>query len=189
MNILLKSGMSLNLATGQVFLTQDVSQDTSSVEVPVEESTTVTSEVTETSESTVDSTDTTNVEGDTTANEGEAGAEGTVGTEGETGLEGEATTEGEVLTDGAVDATEGSMEESDLAVDGGYTEDYTGMDTGMMGDMYGMTGTEGTEVKDPLLSNWFFVIGISVATLVVSVGLGILLAKKRIKKGIELYEN
>jgi ABC-type uncharacterized transport system permease subunit len=47
----------------------------------------------------------------------------------------------------------------------------------------------GTEVKDPLLSSWPFVIGISVAVLAVSVALGVLLAKRRIKKGIELYED
>lgn len=44
-------------------------------------------------------------------------------------------------------------------------------------------------VKDPLLSSWPFVIGISAAVLLVSVGLGILLAKIKIKKGIELYED
>ena len=47
----------------------------------------------------------------------------------------------------------------------------------------------GTEVKDPLLSSWPFVIGISTAVLAVSVVLGVLLAKRKIKKGIELYED
>ena len=47
----------------------------------------------------------------------------------------------------------------------------------------------GTGVKDPLLSNWPFVIGISFVVLAVSVALGILLAKRKIKKGIELYED
>ena len=47
----------------------------------------------------------------------------------------------------------------------------------------------GTGVKDPLLSSWPFVIGISFAVLAVSVALGVLLAKRRIKKGIELYED
>ena len=49
--------------------------------------------------------------------------------------------------------------------------------------------TMGTGVKDPLLSSWFFVIGISFAVLAVSVALGVLLAKRKIKKGIELYED
>ncbi|MDF2511707.1 MAG: putative rane protein [Herbinix sp.] len=43
--------------------------------------------------------------------------------------------------------------------------------------------------NDPLLSSWPFVIGISAAVLLVSVALGILLAKRKIKKGIELYED
>ena len=44
-------------------------------------------------------------------------------------------------------------------------------------------------VKDPLLSSWPFVIGVSAATLAVSIVLGILLAKLKIKKGFELYED
>ncbi len=47
----------------------------------------------------------------------------------------------------------------------------------------------GTGVKDPLLSSWPFVIGISFAVLAISVALGVLLAKRKIKKGIELYED
>ena len=47
----------------------------------------------------------------------------------------------------------------------------------------------GTGVKDPLLSSWPFVIGISFVVLAVSVALGVLLAKRKIKKGIELYED
>ncbi len=44
-------------------------------------------------------------------------------------------------------------------------------------------------VKDPLLSSWPFVIGITAVTLAVSVLCGILLAKRKIKKGYELYED
>jgi hypothetical protein len=47
----------------------------------------------------------------------------------------------------------------------------------------------GNGVKDPLLSSWPFVIGISFVVLAVSVALGVLLAKRKIKKGIELYED
>lgn len=65
-------------------------------------------------------------------------------------------------------------------IDPGYIEEdimYPGMETGM------------TEVKDPLLSSWPFVIGISAAVLVVSIVIGALLAKLKIKKGIDLYED
>ncbi len=47
----------------------------------------------------------------------------------------------------------------------------------------------GTGAKDPLLASWPFVIGITAVTLAVSIVLGILLAKKKIKKGYELYED
>lgn len=61
-----------------------------------------------------------------------------------------------------------------------------------VGDMDGMDGGDmGTEtgVKDPILSSIPFVAGTIGASLVVGIVLGILLAKKRIKKGFELYEN
>lgn len=44
-------------------------------------------------------------------------------------------------------------------------------------------------IKDPILSSWPFVIGISSGTLIISVIIGILLAKRKIKKGFELYED
>ncbi|MBU5333906.1 hypothetical protein KQI61_17055 [Anaerocolumna aminovalerica] len=63
-----------------------------------------------------------------------------------------------------------------------------GMEGGFIeGDMGGDMG--GMKTKDPLLSNWVFVIGITVVSLAVSIGIGILLAKRKIKKGLELYEN
>lgn len=46
-----------------------------------------------------------------------------------------------------------------------------------------------TEVKQPLLASWPFVLGISGAVLLVSVALGALLARRKIKKGIEIYED
>lgn len=55
------------------------------------------------------------------------------------------------------------------------------------GEMYG--DITGTTTKDPILSSWPFVIGISSITLIVSIVLGILLAKRKIKKGFELYED
>lgn len=48
---------------------------------------------------------------------------------------------------------------------------------------------DGGSVKNPLLSSWVFVAGITTLTLAISVGLGILLAKRKIKKGFELYED
>lgn len=63
------------------------------------------------------------------------------------------------------------------AGDGAYTGDGMNTEIGV------------ASVKDPLLSSWPFVIGISAAVLFISVALGILLAKRKIKKGIELYED
>lgn len=59
-----------------------------------------------------------------------------------------------------------------------------GMDVGM--DV-GMPEEGGN--KDPLLSSWIFVIGISLATLAIGFTLGLILAKRKIKKGFELYED
>ena len=67
------------------------------------------------------------------------------------------------------------------------TVDNSMMDGSMMDGPMGMT--EGTKSNDPLLSKPVYVFGISAITVMVSIVLGILLAKKRIKKGIELYED
>ncbi|MDD3173599.1 MAG: hypothetical protein PHF63_08065 [Herbinix sp.] len=77
-----------------------------------------------------------------------------------------ATAEGKVITE------EGSA-------DGANTE----------GTMVDPTLGTGVEVKDPLLSTWPFVIGVSAAVLLVSIALGAFLAKRKIKKGIDLYED
>lgn len=71
------------------------------------------------------------------------------------------------------------FEEGDY-MDSGYEEGFD-MDPNMEMGM--------GEVKDPLLSSWPFVIGISTAVLLVSIVIGALLAKLRIKKGIDLYED
>jgi hypothetical protein len=47
----------------------------------------------------------------------------------------------------------------------------------------------GPGTKDSLMSSWPFVIGITTATLAVSILFGLLLAKRKIKKGYELYED
>lgn len=67
-----------------------------------------------------------------------------------------------------------------VAVNGGFTEDGTMVDP-MLGNA--------TAVKDPLLASWPFVIGLSSGVLLISIVLGVLLAKLRIKKGIDLYED
>ncbi|NLO08702.1 MAG: hypothetical protein GX129_02380 [Clostridiales bacterium] len=78
-----------------------------------------------------------------------------------------------VTTDEVVVIDEGYIDPG--FYEGGYME--PGMEMGM------------AEVKDPLLSSWPFVIGISAAVFVVSIALGALLAKLKIKKGIDLYED
>ena len=45
------------------------------------------------------------------------------------------------------------------------------------------------EVKDPLLSSLPFVLGVSGVVLIISIALGALLARIKIKKGIDLYED
>ncbi len=129
----------------------------------------------------------------------EGGTEGTEGSEGNAGDgeggmeggdgEGENGTEG---TDGLEDG--GSAGDEDLSTDGGMMggsddmfTNIGGMD-GMMGGDMGDMGTE-TGVKDPILSNIPFVSITIGAALVVGIVLGILLGKKRIKKGFDLYEN
>lgn len=44
-------------------------------------------------------------------------------------------------------------------------------------------------VKDPFLSDWTAVIGISATTIIIAIIIGFLLAKKKIKKGYDLYED
>jgi hypothetical protein len=69
----------------------------------------------------------------------------------------------------------------------GFNEGATG--DGMPTEEGMVVDAMGNGVKDPLLSSWPFVIGISFAVLAISVALGVLLAKRKIKKGIELYED
>ena len=71
-----------------------------------------------------------------------------------------------------------------VTVDSAAVDEAVGTEEGMPVDP--MAGAQG---KDPILSSWIFVIGISVLVLAVSVALGIFLAKRKIKKGIELYED
>ena len=66
------------------------------------------------------------------------------------------------------------------AMDMGYMEDY---------DMMSETETT-TEISiDSLLSNWYFVGGVSGGVLLLSIVIGLLLAKIKIKKGFDVYED
>jgi hypothetical protein len=61
-----------------------------------------------------------------------------------------------------------------------YEEDY------MMSQETEVT----TEVSmDSLLSNWYFVGGVSGGMLLLSIIIGLLLAKSKIKKGFDVYED
>ena len=61
-----------------------------------------------------------------------------------------------------------------------YEEDYT---------MASETEATTEASMDSLLSNWFFVGGVSGGTLLLSIVIGLLLAKSKIKKGFDVYED
>lgn len=101
--------------------------------------------------------------------------------------------------DVVTDTSEGDIQLDEMPQDGGIGMDESigggdfNIGIGDFGENYGDTGSMidpgMPQIKDPLLSSWPFVIGISVAVLAVSIVLGGLLAKRKIKKGIELYED
>ncbi|MBP3616425.1 MAG: hypothetical protein J6J38_00130 [Lachnospiraceae bacterium] len=66
-------------------------------------------------------------------------------------------------------------------------------DMSMMGDMGEwngtMTGTEQVSKVDELMSSWVFVGGVTAGVLAIGILLGLLSAKRKIKKGIDLYED
>lgn len=63
----------------------------------------------------------------------------------------------------------------------------SGMQTGTMVDPTMPGGMAGG--KTALLNSWPFVCGITFAVLVVSIVIGAFLARRKIKKGIEIYED
>ena len=67
----------------------------------------------------------------------------------------------------------------------------TGTDSFYTGEDDAMEETSATtEVSiDGLLSNWYFVGGVSGGVLLLSVVIGLLLAKSKIKKGFDVYED
>lgn len=75
-------------------------------------------------------------------------------------------------------------------------DDFVVGDMGYTGDMDYMIGmdemTVGTQeipLGDKLMGSWVFVGGVTAAVLVIGVLFGLLSAKRKIKKGIDLYED
>lgn len=89
----------------------------------------------------------------------------------------------EFLLSGAVNG-EVLLAKSEVVISDTTYDESAGTQEGMAVD-----AMAGAEVKDPILSSWPFVLGISALVLAASVALGIFLAKRKIKKGIELYED
>lgn len=142
-------------------------------------------------------TEATNVEGDTADTE-VSNVEGDSANTDVTNVEGETTDTDttDVTVEGDADSTnmETGVDEGEVIDGTGDTGDMAiGGDTSIGGDMPGVDGTygetTGSTTKDPFLSSYVPIAGISAATLVVGVIIGILLAKKKIKKGIDLYED
>lgn len=77
--------------------------------------------------------------------------------------------------------------DASAGTDGSTGTDMSGSAAGMTVDANG--NLVSIPAKDSFLTSYPFVIGISSATLVFSIILGILLAKRKIKKGYELYED
>lgn len=154
---------------------------------PVETSDVVATEVTGADDVTVN-TETTGAGADSVSTEEVVGEEGIAVEEdgAKEELEG-SETEGIDSSEQINVGVEGDINYDDMGmVDGGYDigGDY-GMETGAFPEM----GMPEASPKGSVMSSWLFVLGISGITLVISIVLGILLAKKRIKKGFDLYED
>lgn len=85
-----------------------------------------------------------------------------------------------------------SLNGFNLMLNDGYSIDigYDGM--GVMDGYMGDEGNQGSGTSismDGLLSNWFFVGGVSGGVFLLSVAIGLLLAKLKIKKGFDVYED
>ncbi|MBQ3027800.1 MAG: hypothetical protein IJD26_01885 [Lachnospiraceae bacterium] len=78
--------------------------------------------------------------------------------------------------------TDKMMEDMSFSGDMGFVEGMEYMD-GMMGE------TQQAPLADRLMGSWIFVGGVTAAVLVIGVLLGFLSAKRKIKKGIDLYED
>lgn len=87
-----------------------------------------------------------------------------------------------VKVDGAV---ENAFNMGMVVIEGNSSSGGYYMDGGFEGEIKDSENTS----SGTLLSNWFFVGGVSGGVFLISVIFGIILAKKRIKKGIDIYEN
>lgn len=97
--------------------------------------------------------------------------------------------EGEMILNDNIENSEGMEGDGAMEGDMGFIDGNSGefmFDEGMLMPP-GMETM--AEVKDPFLSSWPVVIGISAGVLMISVFLGVLMARRKIKKGIELYED
>lgn len=126
-----------------------------------------------------------------------------------TDSEGENTASDQSVSDNSMEETDSTEEENNAETDTAEadtasdekTMDAAGMDEGNYNGELNMNsegrGYDSSMMVDPamsgtkgsLLSSWPFVIGVSSAALIVSIVLGALLARRKIKKGIELYED
>lgn len=78
--------------------------------------------------------------------------------------------------------TDKVMGDMSFSGDMGFVEGMEYMD-GMMEE------TQEAPLADRLMDSWIFVGGVTAAVLVIGVLLGFLSAKRKIKKGIDLYED
>ena len=86
----------------------------------------------------------------------------------------------EVVTDGMV-----YMDDMSYMGDMGYMEDMSYMeDMGTLSE-----STQQIPKINELMSSWVFVGGVAAGVLVLGVLFGLLAAKRKIKKGIDLYED
>ena len=91
------------------------------------------------------------------------------------------------------DGSENETTAADTDMSGGDTADMMGGDTANMAGMNGMDGMNGMNTEmgtsKPITQNAPVMIGITAGVLALSILVGIGLAKLKIKKGINLYED
>lgn len=76
-----------------------------------------------------------------------------------------------------------AVDEYDMSSDMSYMGDM-----GYVGGMEMMAGTEVSTI-DTLMSSWVFVGGVTAGVVALGILFGLLSAKRKIKKGIDLYED
>ncbi|MBP5159724.1 MAG: hypothetical protein ILP10_05430 [Lachnospiraceae bacterium] len=107
-------------------------------------------------------------------------------------MEGDGAADGGILT-GVYEEGDGAVYDGvDVGDMGEYAESYDGDYEGMSGEegydaMMEVDGDAGSSFEP--MASWGFIIGMALLAAAVSVGLGILFAKLRIKKGIDPYDD